>query len=397
MTRKKLLFPEDARDTLTVRFRNQHRSWLSQEGKWPLVLNLGPPTERDISDDTSLVRAWVDAWSSWREAGFISWETKQWPRMGRQNIPVSLALASSEDVARLVGREKQWACARERYKGLIATWPTLSANSVLPRYYDVLVEYGEEDFQRLCSLLIWLGHNPNSNLHVRQLPIPGLDTKWIERRTGLVSELICAIRGEMPVRDFFEVCGLKRPPHRIRVRVLCPNLRNLVGGLADLEASLCDVANLPLSPRGAIIVENLETGLALPDLPGVIGFMKLGNAVSVLNAIPWLQDTDAVYWGDIDTHGYAILNRARGVFPALKSILMDKGTLFENRALWGEELVQSEQTDLSLLRDHERVVWEGLRSNAWGRHVRLEQERIPWACALDVIKSHFLANAPRCE
>jgi len=364
MTRNKLLFPEDVRESLTLKFRNQHRSWLGQQGQWPLVLNLGSPTERDISTDVSLIRAWVDAWSSWRDVGFINWETRQWPRMGRQYIPRSLMLASSQEVARLVGCEKQWTVARERYDGLVAVWPILSANPVLLRRYDVLAEYGEEDFERLCSLLSWLERNPASHLYVRQVPISGLDTKWIERRTGLVIELICAIRGETSAHDFFMACGLKRPPHRIRFRVLCPDLRNLVRGLGDLEVPLSDVAQLPLAPAGAIIVENLETGLALPDLPGVVAFMKLGNAVGVLDAIPWLHGINGVYWGDIDTHGYVILNQARSAFPALRSVLMDEETLLANQKLWGEEPVQSEQTELSLLQDHERMVWGG---TSWQR------------------------------
>jgi len=39
----------------------------------------------------------------------------------------------------------------------------------------------------------------------------------------------------------------------------------------------------------------------------------------------WVQNTDAVYWGDVDTHGYVILDRARRILPGLKSVLMDRG------------------------------------------------------------------------
>jgi len=39
--------------------------------------------------------------------------------------------------------------------------------------------------------------------------------------------------------------------------------------------------------------------------------MRLGYAVDVLGQLPWLQEAQCIYWGDIDTHGFAILNRAR--------------------------------------------------------------------------------------
>jgi len=146
---------------------------------------------------------------------------------------------------------------------------------------------------------------------------------------------------------------------------------------------------LPLAPAAAIIVENLETGLALPDLPGVVALMKLGTAVSVLGVIPWLQGIDAMYWGDIDTHGYAILNHARRAVPGLRSVLMDEGTLFRYRNMWVEEPAQNDGADLSLLKNHERLVYEGLRNQTWGRNVRLEQERILWPNALKALRMEF--------
>jgi hypothetical protein len=147
---------------------------------------------------------------------------------------------------------------------------------------------------------------------------------------------------------------------------------------------------LPLAPASAIIVENLETGLALPDLPSVVALMKLGTGVSVLDVVPWLQGIDAVYWGDIDTHGYAILNHARRALPGLRSVLMDKETLFKYRNMWVEEPVQNDGgAELSFLKDHERLVYLGLHSQAWGRNIRLEQERIPWPFVLKALEMEF--------
>lgn len=392
MSRKRLLFPEDIRETLARRFQNQRRNWLSDGGDWPLVIPLGSPTERDVAEDVAGIRAWVTAWSGWNGAGEISWEDRHWPRLGSQRVPTGLRLSSSEQVALVVGQQMQWNLARERYRRLIAQWPKLAGDSVLPRYFDVLTDYEATDFERLCSLMSWLEGNPRSALYLRQLPVEGLDTKWVERRKGLVTDLMRAVLGELEECDLFAVCGLRRPPHRMRVRLLCPNLRKTVGGLLDLEAPVDEIAALPMSPTTALIVENLESGLSLPDLSGVVAFMKLGAAVSILDVIPWLRGIDAVYWGDIDTHGYAILERARRVLPGLKSALMDKETLLSHRNLWVEELVQNEAADLPLLLDHERTVYEGLRRQTWGRNIRLEQERIPWASALRVLEMSLVGS-----
>ena len=237
-----------------------------------------------------------------------------------------------------------------------------------------------------------------------------MDTKWAEKRRGLITELVGALRPAAEARDFYSLCGLVRPAHRIRICILCPKIRALVGGLRDVEASVEEIGALPITPRSAVIVENLETGVALPDIENCVAVMKLGNAVSVIGALPWLKACDAVYWGDIDTHGFVILDRARAMLPGVRSVLMDEKTLLENKKLWSVEGSQSAVTTLGHLASEELAVFSGLRANIWGQGVRLEQERLPWARAMDellravgqnvegpvrrVLTSDMLANLP---
>lgn len=263
----------------------------------------------------------------------------------------------------------------------------LGEGNALASKFDVLADYAIEDFDRLMSLLAWLEVNPKSGLYLRQLPVEGLDTKWLEKRTGLVSTLLRALRVAVPddESDFHELCGLRKPAHRVRVRLLCPSLRTLVGGLCDIEAPVGELARVPIAPRAVIIAENLETGLALPDVPGAVVVMRLGNAVSALGTLPWLQSADAVYWGDIDTHGFAILDRARRAVPHLRSLLMDESTLLRHRALWVQEATQCPNVPLETLTAEERACYESLRTHTWGQRVRLEQERLAWSEAMETL------------
>ena len=98
---------------------------------------------------------------------------------------------------------------------------------------------------------------------------------------------------------------------------------------------LAELSLLNLTPSVAIVVENVNTGIALPEIPGAVAFMGLGNAVGVLACLPWLQDIDALYWGDIDTYGFLILEQAKRALPRLRSVLMDEETLLTHRSLWG--------------------------------------------------------------
>lgn len=182
------------------------------------------------------------------------------------------------------------------------------------------------------------------------------------------------------------MCGLRRPPPRLRVRLLCPSLREHLAGLGDIEAPVEQIAALPLQPARALIVENLETGIALPELPGCVAFMKLGFGVRLLADIPWLQPVQPVYWGDIDTHGFAILGHARAALPALRSVLMDEGTLLRQKALWGREAAPYAGAPPLHLTADEQAVFDRLRANFWGEGVRLEQERVPWNEALNTVR-----------
>lgn len=377
---KKLLFPEDVRGLLAGRFNNQHRGWLLGEGAWPLGVPLGLPTEKDVAEDPAAVRAWVEAWTARPGPGDVAWEERSWGRLGRQRLPARVSWSTPAQVAEAVGQERRWKTAAQRHARLVAAWPAVEG--ALARHFDILADYAAADFERLFSMLHWLDRNPSSGRQLRQLPIEGLDTKWIEKRRGLVMDLLHALRAHEGERDFHALCGLRRPPHRLRVGLLCPALRRAAGGLRDVEAPADELAALAIAPGSALIVENLETGLALPDIPGCVALMKLGNAVGVLGALPWLAGARAVYWGDIDTHGFAILDRARAVLPGLRSVLMDEATLLAHRALWGEEPVQHPEAALPTLGAAERAVYAGLRTHAWGQKVRLEQERVRWEPAV---------------
>ena len=94
----------------------------------------------------------------------------------------------------------------------------------------------------------------------------------------------------------------------------------------------------------------------------------------LLNAA-WLSRCRVHYWGDIDTHGFAILDQLRGQFDHVKSFLMDRNTLLAFEPLWVEEEKQTLR-DLPRLTSEERTLYNDLRDNRIREKLRLEQERI---------------------
>lgn len=380
--------PEDVRQTLVRRFQSKHREWLigdTGESQWPLEVPLGLPTEQAALRQVDGVRAWVSAWQGWQGVGTLSWCERRWKAFGVQRLPEKLALRGPEDVAMWIGESARWERAQSRYLALIARWPVLAQQ--LPRYFDVLADYSDADYQRLAEMLDWITSHPNSNLYPRQLPVSGLDSKWLDGRKRLLTDLVAAIQEDSSSEvDFYQRCGLKAPPLLVRMRVLDQSLRAHVGGVGDITAPVDDLVGISWPVSHVFIVENLQTGLAMSDMPGAVVFMRLGYNVDVLARLPWLARARCIYWGDLDTHGFAILHRARSYIPELQSVLMDEETLLRHKALWVDEAAQHSAAELTLLTKDEQQLYRDLKQQRWGQNVRLEQERIDWTAAWNVLQ-----------
>ncbi len=379
-------FPEHIGAILARRFQAKYREWLLGEphDQWPLEITLGVPSEQVAQQQMSGVQAWVSAWHSWRGAGTLIWCERRWRILGLQKLPEKILLQNPVEIATWCGQTQRWLLACARYEITVSRWPVLRAH--LGRQFDVLADYSETDFQRLLQFLEWIIKSPASGLYLRQLPIAGLDTKWVESRKVVVSDLVSVLRDNgNDDQNFYRQCGLKAPPIQIRMRILDQHLRALLGGLSDIVAPVSDIGALKLVVPNVLIVENLQTGLALPDMPGTVVFMGLGYGIDLLAEVKWIANARVYYWGDLDTHGFAILHRARFYFPNLESILMDEETLSKHQALWGTENKQHGSTELTLLRDGERLLYANMKQQRWSCNIRLEQERIEWGYALNTI------------
>ena len=378
--------PEEVRSEAKRRFANRYNDWLihdlqccePQESHWPAEFSLGAPTEQEANRRLDDVRAWTVEWRAWAGPGEVRWVERKWRNLGTQRVPERLVFGTPEELADFAGEQARWGRMLEVGQRLLNQWPQLKSG--IARWAHVLANLADQDLARLVSMLRWIESDPESGVYVRQLPIAGMHTKWIEQRTGIIAGLLQEIRGNTgDLADFYAACGLRPLPRYLHVRILDPRLRQEVGGLADLTAPVEQIGCWKLLPDVVIIVENVQTGLAFGDLPGTVVILGLGYSVDLLERLPWLNGARCFYWGDLDTHGFAILNRARSYLPGLQSTLMDEETLMNHRDLWVEESEPAAADVLPLLTGAEQAVYRGLKLNVWGQHVRLEQERISWS------------------
>jgi len=179
------------------------------------------------------------------------------------------------------------------------------------------------------------------------------------------------------VRGFLQRFGLREEPPLVRFRLLDPCL--YIDGLSDLSLPPEQFAALHLPVQLVFITENRVNGLAFPAHPGSIVIFGLGYGLDRLARVEWLPQVEIHYWGDIDTHGFGILDRLRATLPEARSFLMDRQTLEAHRDLWGQEPPDRRYTGPSTcLRSAEQELLEDLRADRLGQRVRLEQEHISY-------------------
>lgn len=343
-----------------------------------LDLPLHPPTEVDALADPDGAAAWAQ---QWRDTPGVLWERRRWASAGAQDLPVRLRVDGPVTLARLSGEGPRWRLAVERATALLALAGGGSpagagdgSRDAVRRALGAVVGLGEADFARLRGVLGFLREHPDSGLYVRQLPIRGVDTKWIGAHRGLVSALHQAFTGRPDL-------GLAAIPGGVRVRFLDPALAP--AGITDITAPIAEWNHVEIRPAVVLVVENLETVVALPAMQGAVVVHGSGYAVDRLERISWLRSARILYWGDLDSHGFAILHRMRSHLPQVESVLMDEATLLANRDLWVGEPAPV-RGEFSLLTAAEVAALARLRTEG---DVRLEQERIEFASAVAALRT----------
>jgi hypothetical protein len=233
------------------------------------------------------------------------------------------------------------------------------------------------DWAHLLATVRWIDERQVPGMYLRQVDVPGVDTKFIGRHKGVLAELLDLQldpdRVSPQAPDFEGRYGFRRKPAYVRFRSPAGQ-----GGHTELTVRADEFAAPPPGTGRVYVVENEVTYLAFPLTPGAIVIFGGGYAVQALESLGWLATLDLAYWGDIDTHGFAILNRLRRRFPHARSVLMDRATLLAHDSQWVTEPSPA-KADLGLLSPAEQDLYRALVTGVFGPAVRLEQERISFA------------------
>jgi hypothetical protein len=364
------------------------------ESNFPRRLSLKKPTSTQMVDDFDTVRDWI---SKLRALPHYRVEMRELRHrvLGANEVPAAVWVDTLDDALAIVGKTRE----ARHFTRLVET--TRQRQPVLLEWLarKPLKALALADvWERLLDVVEWIRQHPRPGVYLRQIDIPGVHSKFIEAHRGVLQQWLDSLlspeaidRSASGVSGFASRYGFRVKPQRIRLRVLDPAHALLPGaGDADITLDAESLAALSPAVTRVFITENEINYLAFPPVPDSLLIFGAGYGFEVLAQAEWLARCQVFYWGDIDTHGFAILDQLRACLPHAYSLLMDRATLLAFESQWGREEKQTHRA-LSRLNPEERALYDDLRDNRLGKNLRLEQERIGFGWvekALTILLSH---------
>lgn len=357
---------------------------------FPLRLPLRGPTAGDLGTRFDEARSWVRLWAQQEEKQGLAlqWREINSRQIGRNRLPSAVLFHDRDRALAYIGKRQAGRDFDRLQVQILESFPGLR-DWLGRRALQALAL--KDQWPRLLAVLSWLLAHPRPGVYIRQLELPGVDTKFIEGHRKVLTELLDRVLDPAQVDDnargiagFDQRYGFRAKPPQIRFRLLDPAL--YLQGLGDLQIPAEDFARLALPVERVFITENDINGLAFPDLPRALVVFGLGYGLDSLKNAGWLAGTTIHYWGDIDSHGFAMLDQLRSYFPHTRSLLMDRPTLLAHETLWGREPKPTRKPLLRLSAD-EQALYEDLCLDRFAESLRLEQERIGFAHLLEALRA----------
>ena len=349
----------------------------------PMSLPVRGPRADELLDRLVEVSRWADRFGqdcagAGRRPGFrVETRILQSRRVGRNEVPARVWVDGYDQLFGLLGVTAEV----RRLDALLAR--TAAEVPALHRWaaaHPRTVLDHEAAWPRLLATVAWIADRETPVLYLRQVDVPGVDTKFIETYRLVLAELLEAVLPPERVdrrfgrTDFAARFGFRRRPDYTRLRFLAPQCV-FPAGVGEVTVRTDELAGLDPRLGRVLIVENETSYLALPELPDTLAIFGSGFALGSVAGLTWLQDKHVTYWGDIDTYGFAILNRLRARYADVTSLLMDTDTLLAHPQQW---VIEERPTDQPLphLTGPEAALYADLVEDRYGHHVRLEQERV---------------------
>ncbi len=387
---------------------NEKESDASDTGMPPLFprrLVFKKPGSQELSQDFDAVRQWVS--SIQKLNGFrIVYKTIRHPMRGRNDLPAEAWVDTLSEAIALSGRKND----ADQFRHIVIETQSRAPELInWLRRYPVKALSLAESWAKLLDFVIWRQQHPAPGIYLRQVSLPGIDSKFVENHRGILAALLDEILSlseikstATGIRQFEERYGFLSKPVRVRFRILDPSLQLLPGTDRDISLTAHDFqalgsdSNLLYNIKKVFITENEINFLSFQPMPESLVIFGAGYGFDALAKTAWMHQTEIFYWGDIDTNGFAILDQIRQYFPHTQSLLMDEETLLSHQHFHGREEKQT-TIALSRLTPEELSLYQSLLQQKYGKQLRLEQEHIQYNYVINTLEKLMRPNSCRAD
>ena len=253
--------PTELRARLRQRWDSQKllRDGLRGELIFPYEMALARPARAELAPRFAEVRAWIDGLRAasneqHTHAYRIEWDSVNLRSLGAQQLPRRVYFDTAEELFGFIGKLAMFRTFAQLAETTLTRWPqTRDALAAAP--FAVLEQ--AQHWPKVLAVLEYFAQHPRPGVYLRQLAIPGVDTKFIESRKPLLSALLAAL---LPPGDgytglvFERRFGLQYEQPTVRFRVLDPALH--VRGMSDIALPLEQFQRLDMPVHNVFITEN---------------------------------------------------------------------------------------------------------------------------------------------
>ncbi|MFW6240266.1 MAG: DUF3322 domain-containing protein, partial [Thermodesulfobacteriota bacterium] len=222
----------------------------AEEPFFPLRIPFRTPNAKEQLEDFAAVRRWAKAlWENSKAvAGFgyrLETRTVNHRRLGNQELPDRIVFETREDFLRFIGKTGEYRKLVAEFRRIVAAQPGL-AEWLMERPLTVLKYAGEWD--SLLAVCLFFQEHPLPDRYLRELDVPGVDTKFIEGRKPVLRDMLDRVLPPGSIRaeeagegryGFERRFGLRHDLPLIRFRLLDPALRDGTG-LTDISVPVAE-------------------------------------------------------------------------------------------------------------------------------------------------------------
>lgn len=359
------------------------KAYASGEPWQPVSLPVKSPGAGDLLERLDASRSWLARFERETRQFCVEHSEVRSRNLGTNLVPARVTVQSFEQLCMILGT----ASDVHLLDDLIAR-----TRSVVPALVDWVVAHPTVAlrhaavWEQILATVTWIECHDTTRLYVRQIDVEGVDTKFVERHHKLLDHLLTVVLpteriDQTAVQPTFtrKFQFLDKPTY---TRFRTPDSGPV--GYTEMTVRTDELAARNPGTSTVFVVENEVTYLAFPSVPDAIVVFGSGFALGGVTTLPWLPDKEIIYWGDIDTHGFDILNRLRSRLPSVRSILMDHRTMLAHRAQWVTEPAPTNRS-LTHLTTDEQALYRDLVEGTFGPSLRLEQERVRFSLLHDAL------------